>query len=135
MDPLYCVITSLALWLETFFIGDNPTTALPPYVFGFSDDIQVPRGGGKAKDTVQDIFGKEVFKQEEFTDNAGPLGSHSVGKYASTHVCRSDINKDKKDIRERWKRKGRVSDVYDDVELPYPDVKVADKLCVGGPCN
>ena len=28
----------------------------------------------------------------------------------------------------------RVSDAYDDVELPYPDAKVANKLCIGGPC-
>ncbi len=24
--------------------------------------------------------------------------------------------------------------MYDDVELPYPDAKVAEKLCGGGPC-
>jgi hypothetical protein len=39
-----------------------------------------------------------------------------------------------KDLRGRW-RKVRVSDVYDDVELPFPDAKVAGKLCVGGPCK
>ena len=35
-----------------------------------------------------------------------------------------------------WKveRKGRVSDVYDDVELPFPDAKVAEKLSIGGAC-
>jgi hypothetical protein len=27
-----------------------------------------------------------------------------------------------------------VSDVYNNVELPYPDARVANKLCVGGPC-
>ncbi len=27
-----------------------------------------------------------------------------------------------------------MSDVYNDVELPYPDAKVANKLCIGGPC-
>jgi hypothetical protein len=27
-----------------------------------------------------------------------------------------------------------MSDVYDDVELPYPDAKVAAVLCGGGPC-
>ena len=43
-------------------------------------------------------------------------------------------NKDKKDIRGRFKTKGRVSDVYDDVELPYPDAKVTEKLCGGGAC-
>jgi hypothetical protein len=40
----------------------------------------------------------------------------------------------RKDLRGRW-RKGRVSDVYDDIELPFPDAKVAGKLCVGGPCK
>ena len=27
-----------------------------------------------------------------------------------------------------------MSDVYDDVELPYPDAKVAQILATGGPC-
>ena len=27
-----------------------------------------------------------------------------------------------------------MSDVYEDTELPYPDAKVAEKLCLGGPC-
>ncbi|KAI2495779.1 hypothetical protein MHU86_18754 [Fragilaria crotonensis] len=31
-------------------------------------------------------------------------------------------------------RVGRVSDVYDDTELPYPDAKVGAVLCGGGPC-
>jgi hypothetical protein len=42
--------------------------------------------------------------------------------------------KDEKDLRGRWK-KGRVSDVYDESELPFPDAKVAGKLCIGGPCK
>jgi len=40
----------------------------------------------------------------------------------------------KKDYRGSWKV-SRVSDVYDDVELPFPDAKVASILCVGGPCS
>ena len=28
----------------------------------------------------------------------------------------------------------RVSDVYNDIELPYLGEKVANKLCIGGPC-
>jgi hypothetical protein len=32
------------------------------------------------------------------------------------------------------KGKGRVSNVYDDVKVPCPDAKMADKLCLGGPC-
>ena len=50
------------------------------------------------------------------------------------HVRRSGINKDDKDICRCWKLAKRVSDVYNDVELPFPEAKVADKLCIGGPC-
>jgi hypothetical protein len=64
----------------------------------------------------------------------GKLKINSIRKFASTHVHRSGINKDNKDICGRWKLARRVSDVYDDVELPFPDAKVADKLCIGGPC-
>jgi hypothetical protein len=38
-----------------------------------------------------------------------------------------------KDIRGRWKSSTRVSDVYDNVELPFPDAKLAGLLCPGGP--
>jgi hypothetical protein len=57
-----------------------------------------------------------------------------VRKFGSTHARKSGCSKDEKDLRGRW-RKGRVSDVYDDIELPFPDAKVAGKLCVGGPCK
>jgi hypothetical protein len=50
--------------------------------------------------------------------------------------CRNKgASKDEKDLRGRWKTSGRVSDVYDDIELPYPDAKVAGLLCNGGPCK
>jgi hypothetical protein len=63
------------------------------------------------------------------------LGSHSIRKFAATHARRSGCSKDDKDIRGRWKSKARVSDVYEDTELPYPDAKVAEKLCLGGACH
>jgi hypothetical protein len=62
------------------------------------------------------------------------LGSHSTRKYAASFAPRCGVTKDKKDIRSQWKGAGRVSDVYDDIELPYPDAKVVEKLCGGGPC-
>jgi len=83
---------------------------------------------------VQNIFGHKMFNREEFIDDEGPLGSHSIRKFGATHVRRCGCSKDEKDIRGRWKGKGRVSDMYDNVELPYPDAKVAEKLCFGGAC-
>ena len=132
MNPVFCVYISLGLWLE-FNLQSNPTAVASPYLFSFSDDITIPNGGRKAKETAQNIFGQRLFCREEF-QRIGLLGSHSIRKFASTHVRRCGISKDDKDTRGRWKGKSRVSDRYDDVELPYPDAKVAEKLCIGGPC-
>ena len=48
---------------------------------------------------------------------------------------RCGATKDEKDIRGRWKSRKRVSDAYDDVELAWPDTKMAGLLCQGGPCK
>jgi len=133
MDQLYCTHLSLALWLE-IFMAQVPTAGLTPYIFGFTDNITIPDGGEKAKDQVQTIFSSEIFNRQEFVDT-GPLGSHSVRKFASSHVRKCGISRDEKDIRGRWKSRRHVSDIYDDVELPYIDAKVGGILCIGGPCK
>ena len=132
MDPVFCVLISLGLWLE-FHLQSNPTAMASPYLFAFSDDITIPGGGQKAKETAQNIFGQKVLKLQEF-QSGGLLGSHSIRKFASTHVRRCGVSKDDKDTRGRWKGNGRVSDRYDEVELPYPDCKAAEALCIGGAC-
>jgi hypothetical protein len=133
MDHLYCTHLALALWLETF-VTQVPTAGLTPYIFGFTDNINIPDGGEKAKEHVQDIFNSEIFNRQEFVDT-GPLGSHSVRKFASSHVRKCGISRDQKDIRGRWKSRRHVSDIYDDVELPFIDAKVGGILCIGGPCK
>ncbi len=127
MDLVFCVLISLGLWLE-FHLQSNPTAMASPYVFAFSDDITIPGGGQKAKETAQNIFGQKVLKLQEF-QSGGLLGSHSIWKFASTHVRRCGVLKDDKDTRGRWKGKGRVY-----VELPYPDCKIAEALCIGSAC-
>ena len=141
MDTTYCVLVSTAIWFE-LNLRANASAMNSPYLFSFCDDISIPTGGRKSKDIAQTIFGQKIFKMQEFACgndrdaavNACLLGSHSIRKYAATHCRRCGCNKDEKDIRGRWKARGRVSDVYDDVELPYPDAKVAEKLCIGGAC-
>jgi hypothetical protein len=137
LNPVYCVLCSLGLWLE-INIKMHPPAMDSPYVFCFTDDNRIPEGGQKAKARIQKILTK-MFKLEEFKTDDGEaksllLGSHSIRKYAATFARRCGVTKDEKDIRGRWKGAGRVSDVYDDVELPYPDAKVAEKLCGGGAC-
>ena len=97
MNHTRCVFLSTVIWLKTF-IGSSPTAALTPYLFAFSDDINVPKGGEKSKATVQDIFCSSIFKRPEF-EETGPLGSHSVRKFSLSHVCKmAGASKDQKDV-------------------------------------
>ena len=132
MDPLYCVLLGLAVFLEIFI--ESGRGQLTPYIFGFNDDFTIPDGSQKAKTWVQHMLHQEVFQLPEF-HVGGPVGTHSIRKYASTHARKNGCSKDEKDIRGRWKKGKRNSDAYDDIELPFPDAKVAGKLCIGGPCK
>ena len=62
----------------------------------------------------------------------GPVGTHSLRKFPSTFARRNGCSKDDVDARGRWQRK-RTSDIYVDMNLPFPDAKAAASLCVGGP--
>ena len=139
MNPIYCVYISMAIWLEVF-IGKYPHAELTPYLFGFSTDTREQYGAELSKAMIQTILGGTIFKRTNaLVGNGvgahGPLGTHSVRKMASTHSQKCGGTKDDRDTRGRWKGKARVGDRYDDVELPWPDVKVASMLCIGGPCK
>ena len=123
---------SLGLWLE-YNIYTNASAMALPYFLAFSDDITVPGGGEKTKETAQNIFGQKVLKADKFK-TGGLLGSRSSRKFAATHVRRCGISRDDKEGRGLWKGQGRVSNCYDDLELPYPDCKAAEALCMGGAC-
>ncbi len=139
MDTVFCVLASLSLWME-LNLRCNPNASLSPYVFGFCNHNSIPSGGKKSKETAHNMLSK-IFKMEASTGIEGGgiaaegVGSHSIRKFAATHARRSGwCTKDDKDICGRWKLKTRVSDVYEDTELPFPDAKVAEKLCIGGQC-
>ena len=138
INSVYCVYLHLALWLEVL-IEYYPHGNLTPFLFGFSTDTSDPKGAELSKGIMQDILGGHVFKAANIANangsGHGPLGTHSVRKLASTHSRRSGATKDERDIRGRWKNKKRVADVYDDIELPWPDIKVASMLYIGGPCR
>jgi len=129
MDPVFCVLVHLALWLEMMF-RLIPGSAMSPYVYHFSNDINVPGGGKKSNTYVQrtcrDIWG-------DINDEDTPLGTHSNRKFARSYARNRGPQKDDVDVRGRWKCK-RVSDVYEDTELPYVDAWVCETLCVGGAC-
>ena len=138
MNTMYCVYATLSLWLEIFLMK-FPHAMLTPYLFGFSQDITEEEGATASKNIIQSIFGGTIFKATNTAvregGGSGALGTHSVRKLAATHCRRSGGSKDERDIRGRWKGRSRVGDRYDDVELPWPDIKVCQMLCIGGPCK
>ena len=136
-ESTYCVIISLAIWLEIYF-KELHYSADSPFLFAFSPDCRFPEGASSGKDKLRRIFSDRVFRESGLIGSmteGGILGTHSNQKFASTHARASGISKDDRDLRGRWKGKGRVADKYDDVELPYVDAKVAASLCMGGPCK
>ena len=120
---MWCVHLSTTLWLEA---------PLMLYLFGFTDETEIPSGGICTRTMVQKIYQGEIFFCPQFA-NTGPLGSHSVRNLASLYCCNKGASEDEKHLRGQWKSGARVSDIYDDLELPYPGAKVAALLCVGGP--
>ena len=138
MNILYCVYCSLSLWLEIFLLK-YPHALLTPFIFGFSEDVTVAKGAKQSKSIIQGVFGGTIFKAGNTAiregGTSGALGTHSIRKMAATHARRCGATKDERDTRARWKGKQRVGDRYDDVELPWPDLKVAQMLCIGGACK
>ena len=66
---------------------------------------------------------------------AGLLGTHSIRKFAKTWAKRAGgCHSEETDVRGRWRHKrNQTSDVYEELEQPYYDAKVAAVLCIGGP--
>ena len=136
-DHTYCVILGLAVWHE-LFLGMSPNANNTPYLFSFNADVTVPKGANKSKNFVAKAL-RDILRTEEFrsvavddNDDEDNTGSHSTRKYAASEARNSGGSKDETDLRGRWKCR-RVSDTYANVELPYPDAKMASYLCKGGP--
>ena len=99
LESKYCVLASMALWLEVFsmkFAHSNNT----PYLFAFSEDIRIPEGSDKSKSFVQRTITKHIKEDPNF--GLG-INTHSVRKMESTIVRRCGATKDEKYIRGRWK--------------------------------
>jgi hypothetical protein len=126
MDHNYCVLLALSIYLETWIgkgIGNGNR-----FLFGVSDNPE------RTKSLVYNTL-KKVWDSPEFVPQAeGLLGTHSFRKYPCTYARRNGCSKDDVDTRGRW-RHLRVSDIYTEINLPYPDAKVAAILCIGGPCK
>jgi len=66
----------------------------------------------------------------------GKLGTHSLRKDPSTYASRFGLLIDWISLRGRWRTSKKQVDVHIDVDVPYPDAKVASVLCgPRGPCK
>ena len=118
-DPTFCPIVALAIHLDHSIAAGllNERSKL----FGIN------------KSTAADHL-NQVIRGEGFPlFDKLPLGTHSIRKFPSTYARRNGCSRDDVDVRGRWKRMKRMVDTYIDVELPYPDAKVAAVLAIGGP--
>ena len=136
-DPRTCVYLSLSIWLEEWCgkgIGhrsqwlfvDGETTSASPVK---QQDNEANLGKNKYLAAVKKCIEHHAFRPS----TQGNLGSHSIRKLGTTHCRRCGAPKDDVDYRARWQSKGRMQDRYTDVQLPWPDLNAAAKLCLGGP--
>ena len=129
MSTIYCVLLTLAVHLETSI--ESSVSQTSRFVFDIQTDS--PKN---AKNRAYRILRDDVWAKSEFEKVVtGLIGTHSLRKYPSTHAQRNGCSRDDIDFRGRWKRHTRQVDTYIDVELPYPDAKVAAALCIGGACK
>lgn len=126
MDTRYCILLSLGIYLELWCeLGLGLTY---PYLFGTGNPENT-------KKLIANILKKDIWGEtgtEIRTSANGLLGTHSLRKFPSTFARRNGCSKDDIDARGRW-RKCRTVDRYIDVNVPYPDAKVASILAIGGP--
>ena len=121
-DPKYCVLFGFALYLEVWYEQGSGLNS--PYIFGGNDNPK------NTKSLVYHTLKRDVWDGR--TSAEGKLGTHSFRKFPASFARRNGCSKDDVDSRGCW-RKRRVSDRYVEVNIPYPDAKVAAVLAMGGP--
>jgi hypothetical protein len=78
------------------------------------------------------IFASFHFKAAR----AGKLGTHCLCKGPSSYVSRFGLLRDWISLCGHWRASKKQVDTYIDVDMPYPDAKVASILCSPwGPCK
>ena len=82
METPFCVLVSLALWLE-LLIGSLVYGVNTPYVFALNDSIAIPDGVKKSSNRVQEYLSEKIFKKECYV---GLLGTHSHRKLSSSEA-------------------------------------------------
>ena len=62
MNPMFCVLVSLSIWCEFYF---GRTQGLSPYVYDFSGNFNIPKGGDASNDFVAKAV-RKIIKDVSF---------------------------------------------------------------------
>ena len=120
MDPLVCPVLNLAVYVEMF-----GTEGVGKNIFE-----------GSTPSRFADYLDRLILSSRFHAVRAGKLGTHSLRKGPSTYASRFGLLRDWISLRGRWRTSKKQVDVYIDVDVPYPDAKVASVLCgPRGPCK
>jgi hypothetical protein len=141
MDAETCVLLNLALFLETW-IGEGEGH-LSQWLFA---DGSTTHSSPIAEQNKEATRAKTIYSRRitaalrnvafEKHQAEGRLGSHSIRKLATTYSRNAGAQTSDINYRARWKDKSnRMQDRYTDIQLSWPDVFTATKLCVDGPCK
>ena len=138
MNPRYCVLVSLSLFLEKWIKDGEGATSQWLFANGMtdesSDQVEQDKEAKKCKSAYTRAMTKGVFDNPTFTRTdtiPGKLGTHSIKKFGTTQARSGGAHRDEVDYRARWKNK-RMQDRYTDTQLDWPDIRTASKLCEGG---
>ena len=86
MDRQYCILLGLGIFLEIWCEAE--VGLANPYLFGNTGDPKT------TKSYVRSVLKKSIWGSPEFVPQAeGPLGTHSLCKYASTRARRCGCSK------------------------------------------
>ena len=95
MDPDYCILAGLAIYLEYWMEHSGGIRSK----FLFSDDVDdsTPK---RTKDCFHSTLKRDVYNNPEFeAARHGPIGTHSLRKYPSTHAHKNGCLRDDVDVR------------------------------------
>jgi hypothetical protein len=127
MDPLVCHVLNLAVYVEMF--GTQ----------GSGQKIFDWKSTRSFFEYLEKLFASPHFKAARAgfkAARAGKLGTHSLRKGLSTYASQFGLSRDWISLRGCWRATKKQVDIYIDVDLPYPDAKVASILCgPWGPCK
>jgi hypothetical protein len=142
MDPDFCILLALAIYLEEWLSGNgkdceylfinevisNPT---PTILKGILQNQKTKY----ATRTKKLIFNNPEFQATLGASNCKDLGTHSFRKFAADYAEKCGMTYEEVETSGRWKKAAaqRVVGRYINQEHPYADAKVEGCLCVGGP--